>query len=115
MKPAVADKQSGDSLSTIWPELYLGFMALLLLMGTVGGYPRAGKAMLISTLVALVGTALLLWRQGGGPAIAFNGLFATCSFIVFSKFLILAAAVLVLLVSGDWLREDGGKPRNFLY
>ncbi len=39
-----------------------------------------------------------------------NGMFITDYFSVLAKYLLLMAVALVLLLSADWLREDGGRP-----
>ncbi|NBO19351.1 MAG: NADH-quinone oxidoreductase subunit NuoN, partial [Proteobacteria bacterium] len=43
-----------------------------------------------------------------------NGFFITDPFAVMSKFIIIGASMLTLVLSGDWLREEGGRPFEFV-
>lgn len=104
-----------QSLYAILPELYLCAVGLFLLMVAVLKCKRCCNAMVGGTLAGFIGTAWYLAPHlHDAASTAFNGLFASSSFIVFSKLLILAAASLVTLVAADWLKANGGKPSEFL-
>jgi NADH-quinone oxidoreductase subunit N len=103
------------NIQIMLPELYLCAMAIFLLMVTAFKCKRADNAMIGGTLFTLAGTAWFLWPQlqaSGGEA--WNGFFVTSGFIVFAKLLVLAAAFLVTLISSGWLKEEGGRPSEFL-
>ncbi|NBX03272.1 MAG: NADH-quinone oxidoreductase subunit NuoN [Alphaproteobacteria bacterium] len=103
------------SLQAIVPELYLGSMAILLLMVAVYKSKAIGNDILSCAFIAFVLTALFFCQNlGGNYTSYFNGMFATDSFIVLAKLLITISAALVLLVSSSWLKEEGGKPSEFL-
>jgi len=104
-----------SSLYAILPELYLGVMALFLLMVAAFKCKTVCNAMLSGTLFTLFGTAFFLWPHLEAKGLlAFNGMFAVNGFIAFSQLLILAAVALVVLISSGWLKEDDGKPSEFL-
>ncbi|MDE3016395.1 MAG: NADH-quinone oxidoreductase subunit NuoN [Pseudomonadota bacterium] len=99
------------SLRLLLPELYLGVMALFLLMTAVLFCKRACNAMLFGALFTLFGTAFFLWpRLDAQALIIFNGMFASSGFIVFAQLLILAAAALSILLAAGWLKEGEWQP-----
>jgi NADH-quinone oxidoreductase subunit N len=103
------------SLTMILPELYLAVMALFLLMVAVYKCKRACNAMIGGTLFALADTAWYLLPKTGMPTtVAFNGMFATSGFIVFSKLLVLGAAALAVVIGGGWMKAGDRKPSEML-
>lgn len=104
------------ALRAILPEIYLLAMIIFLLLVAVYKCTRVCNAMISGTMLTLLGTGWFLTSHLGlGHQVAIlNGMFATSSFIAFSKILILVAAAMTLLVGADWLKEKGGYPSEFL-
>ncbi len=105
---------SMNSLYSIIPELFLCVSTMVLLIH--GVYCRA-KADGISQTLALSVLALTFYfvvKSCDVPHTAMNGMFIADAFSCFSKCLILGAAMLVLLFSSGWLREEGGRPFEFI-
>lgn len=102
-------------LQAIAPELYLAFMAVFLLMAGVYKFTRVNNIMLGGTFVALVVTAAAIClRCQGEPVVLLHGMFASNVFISFAKVLVLVAAAMVLMLSASWLKEEQGRPFEFL-
>jgi NADH-quinone oxidoreductase subunit N len=103
------------SLQGILPELFLAAIAVFLLMVTVFKCKTVCPSMLGGALFALAGTGYYLSTKiGHAPTSYFNGMFVSNDFVIFAKMLILSATALVLLISGNWLRERGDTPSEFL-
>ncbi|MDE3060630.1 MAG: NADH-quinone oxidoreductase subunit NuoN [Pseudomonadota bacterium] len=101
------------NLRAILPELYLGTMALFLLMAAVFRHRRVSLPMIASTLIALAATGVFLLPHLGRPMPAFNGMLAVNDFVVFSQLIIISAALLTVLIAAHWLKQEG-HPSEFL-
>jgi NADH-quinone oxidoreductase subunit N len=95
----------------VMPEIYLGVTSMVLLLFGAYRNPRVNNGMLFLSLMVLGITGWVINYTSGLTAhVVMNGMFITDHFSVFAKYLLLAAAALTLLLSSDWLREDGGRP-----
>jgi NADH-quinone oxidoreductase subunit N len=93
-------------LSSLTPELFLlGSGILLLFVGTFGGN-RLTDAVRCGTVIAFAFSACMLDLGVSGQEAIFGGMAVVDGFTQFSKLLILIAAILSLLIAGDWLRQD---------
>jgi NADH-quinone oxidoreductase subunit N len=122
----------GPFMAAMLPELYLLAAAMFLLLYGVYYSRTANASILTYTLAILVITVIMTGitdvgaalrgmilnytGQGEGSAemTVMNGMFVSNYFTVFSKQLILVAGAVVLLLSWNWLTENGGKPFEFV-
>jgi len=102
------------SLVVALPELFIAVTIMALLM--LGVFQKTGtqdsavdSLRLVSNLSvgAFILAGVLLWRLGGEHLIAFNGLFLSDPFAVFTKVLILIAGALGIIMSQDYLERHG--------
>ena len=90
------------------PEIVLAVLGMALMM--VGVFVPEKRA--LSIVNALTGFSLVIAlivvvAQSQGRVLAFGGLFVTDDFAVFMKVLVLAGAILVLLMSQDFVKREG--------
>ena len=100
--------------SVLGGELYLAVSALFLLL--YGVYRKENKDsffVLIGALLLLV-TASLEWSVFNGRIVLMNGMYIADAFALISKTIILAGGILALLLSANWLREDQGRPFEYV-
>src|SRR5687768_7188461 len=99
---------TATTLLALLPEMYLLAMIIFLLMIAAYQCQRVNNAMLAGTMLTLFGTALYLWPHLGRTSqiVVLNGMFATSSYIAFSKLMVLAAGGMSVLISADWLKEN---------
>ena len=102
------------SLHIMLPELFLCASAMILLMYGVYCRAKADGMNQFLALAVLAVTMFLAVCHKVEPTHVMNGMFVTDAFATFSKCLILGAAMLVLLFSSGWLREEGGRPFEFI-
>ncbi|MBY0407319.1 MAG: NADH-quinone oxidoreductase subunit N, partial [Rickettsiales bacterium] len=102
------------SYSLLSPELYLCGWTLFLLIYGVYRAQKTDLFMVCAGIVILGITAWLDVSLVSTRAVIMNGMFITDAFAVTVKCLIIAASILVLLLSADWLREEGGRPFEFI-
>lgn len=103
-----------SSFSLLSPELYLCAWTLFLLLY---GVYRAKNSDLFTIFAGIVVLAITAWLAISLPAarmVVMNGFFVNDPFAVLSKCLIITSGILVLLLSADWLREEGGRPFEFV-
>jgi len=103
------------SFSMLSPELYLlGWTLFLLIYGVY----RIRKADVFTVFAGIVILAITAWLDvsmlSGNRIVVMNGFFVTDAFAIFSKCLIITASMLVLLLSTNWLREEGGRPFEYV-
>jgi len=101
-------------IGAVKPELFLVFSTLLLLVYGLYANPKAGGVFLALPIfvLALVGYMVLCKTAPVGTFL--NGMFVSNAFTVFAKILILLSGGLVLLLSSGFMREDGGRPFEFI-
>jgi NADH-quinone oxidoreductase subunit N len=90
------------------PEIFLAVSGMVLLMAGVFG-PGRGSVRLMSnlTLAALIGTLVLIAVVGDANVVAFNGMYATDRFAVFMKVMILAGSFFAVVMSSEYLKNEG--------
>jgi NADH-quinone oxidoreductase subunit N len=65
-------------------------------------------------ILVLAITAWLAISLPPGHHVVMNGFFITDAFAVFTKCLIIASSIVTLLLSANWLKEEGGRPFEFV-
>jgi len=102
------------SYLALLPEIYLALVSMFLLIYGVWFNPRANGCLIGMGLLALGMTAALVAINYGGRHVVMNGMFILDGFASFAKCLIILATAIVLLLSSGWLREEGGRPFEFV-
>ena len=102
------------SYSLLSPELYLLGWTLFLLVYGVYRIRKTdifciGAALLVLGITVWLDTSLVTRR-----AIVMNGFFISDPFAVLTKGLIIIASMLTIFLSSAWLREEGGRPFEYL-
>jgi NADH-quinone oxidoreductase subunit N len=100
---------SGVELLRLLPEilLVLAGTVVLVLEGVTGA--RRGRELgylTLATLLAALAAAIAAYRQ---PGPAFSGLIVSDGFAAFFRVVVIAAAILVTLFSGPYLRREGAE------
>ncbi len=101
-------------LLPILPEIFLTISAFLLLLIGVYTRPRICGSLFGVTLLMLAACFALVLQTPDTQSIIFNGMFVSDAYTRLSKLLLLAGAIVVLLISGGWLQEEGGRPFEYL-
>ncbi len=102
------------SFSLLSPELYLIGWTLFLLIYGVYRIKNTDLFTVFAGIVVLAITAWLDMSLASTRVVVMNGFFVTDAFAVLSKCLIIGSSMLVLLLSADWLREEEGRPFEFV-
>ncbi len=97
-------------LHVIRGEIYLCACALFLLLYGVYKAPRAGTNLVLVSVMILTLVGFLVYDGGIAEQSIFNSMLVSNAFTVFSKLLIITAAILSLLLATNWLEG-----RNFEY
>jgi len=98
------------SYMALLPELYLAVATLLLLLYGVYRSPRVDTPMVLLGLLIVAITGACVFHCFKGTQLVMNGMLITDAFSTLAKYLLLMGTALTLLLSADWLRENGGKP-----
>ncbi len=98
----------------IKPEIFLLFSTVILLLYGLYRQPRTSGQFITLALVAILFTGFLVTCRSIPDGVYLGGMFASSQFTVFVKMLILAAGGLVLMLASGYLREDGGRPFEFI-
>lgn len=101
-------------IGAVKPELFLLFCTIVLMLYGLYRQPRVNTLFVFLAIFAVVITGLLAVCPTIPTGIFLGGMFESNSFTVFSKALILAAGALVLMLSSGFLREEGGRPFEFI-
>ncbi|MBE9554568.1 MAG: NADH-quinone oxidoreductase subunit NuoN [Proteobacteria bacterium] len=90
------------------PEIVLAVSGMVLLMVGVFG-PREGAVSLVTnmTLAAFIVVLALIAVVSGGSATAFDSMFITDQFAIFMKVMILAGSFFAVVMSGDYMKNEG--------
>lgn len=114
MNASVMGDIRNGSFSLMSPELYLiGWTLFLLIYGVY----RIKNTDLFTVLAGVVVLAITAWLEVSlvsTRVVVMNGFFVTDPFAIMAKLLVIASSILTLLLSANWLREDGGKPFEFV-
>jgi len=100
-------------LNVIRPEIYLSVAGLFLLLYGAYKAPKANVALVLVSVLILALSGFLAYDGGMGAQRVFSGMFVSNAFTVVSKLLIITASILALLLSTDWLTEEGGRPFEY--
>jgi NADH-quinone oxidoreductase subunit N len=102
-------------IKAVKPEIFLLLSTVfLLLFGLYRGQKVRTGFIIVSLLVIIASGYMVLCPQGIDSGTFLDGMFASNAFTVFAKSLILISGVLVLMLSSAYLREDGGRPFEFI-
>lgn len=96
------------------PELYLLGWTIFLLVYGVYRSPRSNHFLVLAGVLVFTMTAFLGGVTFHETTVVMNGMFIIDRFGVMAKWLILAASSLVLLLSTEWLKEEGGRPFEYV-
>ncbi|MCK5622750.1 MAG: NADH-quinone oxidoreductase subunit NuoN [Alphaproteobacteria bacterium] len=90
------------------PEIILAVSGMVLLMAGVFG-PRKRAVGLVTnmTLAAFIVALALIAVVSGGSATAFGDMFITDQFAIFMKVMILAGSFFAVVMSGDYMKNEG--------
>ncbi len=101
------------NIAPLMPEIFMALAGMSLLMlgvfqntTTPEGVTTASRITSRLAVITLVLTLGLVFAISGGKMIAFDGLFVTDPFAVFTKILILMASAFSLVMSQDWLEKQ---------
>ncbi len=103
-----------SSYLALAPELYLCLSAMALLVYGVYRLRHATNFLIILGLLVLALTAGLVIYNYPLQAVVMNGMFIADPFASLAKCIILGAAALTLLLASGWLKEEGGRPFEFV-
>jgi len=93
-------------LDPVMPEIFLAVAAMALLMfGVFGGDKRYDQVSNLAVLVLVFAAGLTVINVGGERDTAFDGMFVTDAFAVFTKVMVYIGSATVLLISGVYLKS----------
>ncbi len=101
--------------SVLRPELYLcGWSLFLLIYGVYRIRRHSDNFLIFSGILVLMITALLVTGSYGPRIIVMNGMFIADRFSSMVKCMLMVASSMVLLLASSWLREENGRPFEFV-
>ena len=101
--------------SVLSPELYLcGWSLVLLVYGVYRIRRHSDNFLIFSGILIFAITAWLISGAYGPRNIVMNGMFIADHFSSMVKCILLGAGILTLLLSSSWLREEEGRPFEFV-
>jgi len=101
--------------SVLSPELYLcGWSLFLLVYGAYRVRRHSDNFMIFSGILMLAITAWLITGSYGPRIIIMNGMFIADRFSSMVKCMLMASGALVLMLSSNWLKEEDGRPFEFV-
>ncbi|MEZ5690340.1 MAG: NADH-quinone oxidoreductase subunit NuoN [Rickettsiales bacterium] len=101
-------------IEAIKPELFLLFSAVFLLLYGLYRKRTIHDVFVSLSLMVLVLTGYMALCSNVTSGTFINGMFTHNGFTQFSKALVLLAGGLSLMLSSDFLKEDGGRPFEFV-
>ena len=101
-------------IGAIKPEIFLLLSTIFLLLFGLYRGQRVRTPFILLALLVLMFTGYLVVCPNIASGIFLGGMFASNAFTVFAKTLILSSGGLVLLLSSGFLREEGGRPFEFI-
>lgn len=102
------------NLLPITAEIYLCLSAIVMLLFGVYAFSKINSWFQLSALLVL---AFSLYAVSSAPVtnvLVLNNMFVVDAFTQYSKALILVGAFIVLMISGDWLTRESGKPFEYI-
>lgn len=103
-----------SGIGMIAPEFFLLFSTIFFLLYGLYRQPQVRISFVLFALFALAWTLYLVACPNIAHGTFLNGMFETNSFTVFAKILVLLSGGLVLMLSSGFLREEGGRPFEFI-
>lgn len=100
--------------SVLGPELYLAGWAMFLLIYGAWRIKRADYFLICTGILILAITGWLVAGTFGGRIVVMNGMFIADRFAAMTKCLLLGAGALALMLSSGWLREENGRPFEYV-
>lgn len=101
-------------LPLIRAEIYLACAAMMLLMYGAYAAPKADSRLVLVSVLVMGLSGYLVLDNGDISATILNGMFVTNSYTVAVKLLILVSSALALLLGAGWLKEEGGRPFEYV-
>jgi NADH-quinone oxidoreductase subunit N len=101
-------------ISAFTPELCLLGGTLILLLYGLFVSAKLNIRFVVLTAIALFGTLVLQMGSSAETVYAFKGMLINDGFTRFAKLLTLLAALMVLLISSQWLTDKEGKPFEYV-
>jgi len=94
------------NLIPVLPEIFMAVMAMILLMlGVFQGDKSYNQVANLSVLTLIAAAVLMITQVGGERQTTFGGMFVTDAFAVFTKMLVYVASAVVILISGNYLKN----------
>ncbi len=103
-----------SGIIAIKPEIFLLISTVFLLLYGLYRKPRVDGSLISLSLLIISLTIVLVLGFNAVSGTFLNDMFTTNRFTVFAKILVLAAGGLVLMLSSGFLKEEGGKPFEFI-
>ena len=103
-----------SGIGAIIPEIFLLFSTIFFLLYGLYRQQQVRISLIIFALFALAWTLYLVVCPNIVSGVFLNGMFASNAFTVFAKILVLLSGGLVLMLSSGFLREEGGRPFEFI-
>ncbi|MEK7409679.1 MAG: NADH-quinone oxidoreductase subunit N [Acidobacteriota bacterium] len=104
---------SGAELVRFLPEIILTVVATLVMVleALTGG--RAGRELGHLSLAGLAAALAAALVAGDNPGAAFSGMIVCDGFATFFRLVVIAAGILIVLCSGDYLRREGAEKGEY--
>lgn len=96
------------------PEIYLCCISMFLLLWGAYRQQKANGCLIFLGMAVFGLTAWLVGVTSHGTQILMNGMFIADGFGAMAKCLILLAGAMVLMLASGWLRENEGRPYEFV-
>lgn len=101
-------------IQAVLPEFFLLFSTILFLLYGLYRQQQVRTSLILLTLFALGITIYMLLCPHNVSGVFLGGMFTSNNFTVFAKMLVLMSGGLVLMLSTGFLREEGGRPFEFI-
>ncbi len=93
-------------LAPALPEIVMAVAAMALLLLGVFRKEDSTRFTAAAVVAVMAIAAFMIWSGGGARALAFNGMFVTDGFAVFTKILVLLAAAVAVIMSVNFLVRE---------
>jgi|CXWL01.1.fsa_nt_gi NADH-quinone oxidoreductase subunit N len=103
-----------SGIGAIKPEIFLLLSTIFLLLFGLYRASHVRTGFVLLSLLAIGFTGYLVVCPKLASGVFLGGMFTSNAFTIFAKVLILASGGLVLMLSSGFLREEGGRPFEFI-
>ncbi len=103
-----------SGIGAIKPEIFLLLSTVFLLLFGLYRVPNVRTWFILLSLLVIIITGYLVVCPKLASGVFLGGMFASNSFTIFAKTLILASGGLVVMLASGFLREEGGRPFEFI-